>query len=121
MSKQLNVVLGEDKTRKSHKRYARTLIALLSNAEVGREKLDTIVGASNVPDVVMRLEDRFGLEIPCKRKESIDRDGLPCWPGFYRISEEYRAKAAALLRWMWSGGQGKFAWHDQLTFQLAGV
>lgn len=97
--------LGEGKVRPQHKRYARALTALLTHQEIPREAMDRTIGASNSPDVLMRLGRRFGLGITCRQVESLDRDGLPCRPGRYSIDPASREQAKTVLRWMLSGGQ----------------
>lgn len=54
-----------------------------------------IAGASNAPGLIFRLRYR-GLEIPCERLESVDRDGKPCWIGRYSLSAQDRR---AVLDW----------------------
>lgn len=70
-------------------------LSVLIDRPLMREELDRIAGASNAPDLIFRLRYR-GLEIPCERLESVDRDGKPCRPGRYSLSAQDRR---AVLDW----------------------
>lgn len=76
-------------------RQRRALRALLAGP-VSREQLDRITGASNSPSVIQRLRGK-GFEIPCSSTEATDRDGRPCQPGAYSLTDTDKAKALALL------------------------
>lgn len=83
-------------------RQIRVLIALMQTyGWIWREHVDAIAGASNGPDVIMRLI-RKGIDIEMQRADRIDRDGKPCKPGRYRLTAVGREKAkripAELLR-----------------------
>lgn len=76
-------------------RQQRALLALL-DGPVSREQLDRITGASNSPHVIHRLRCK-GFEIPCSSTEATDRDGRPCHPGAYSLTDTDRVRALALL------------------------
>lgn len=61
-----------------------------------REQADRVAGASNGPHWVMQLR-RKGLAIPCKRMVATDRDGEPCRPGRYSLTDEDRRR---IIEWM---------------------
>jgi hypothetical protein len=77
-------------------RHRRILLALLVGQRT-REEIDGIAGASNGPDEVMTLRQRFGLVIPCQRKGTKDMDGHPVQVGIYRLTESDRTHAKRLL------------------------
>ncbi len=77
-------------------RERRLLAVLLQRGETSRHDLDGLIGAENSPDVVFRLRNR-GFEIPCERREMIDRDGHKVRIGFYSLSAADRPKAIAAL------------------------
>lgn len=72
------------------------VITVLLRRPVSREELDSVAGASNSPELVAELRRR-GLTVDCKRILFIDRDGKPCRPGVYSLTEADRRK---LYRWM---------------------
>lgn len=76
-------------------RHLRAIHALLSRT-VWREELDSIAGTSNSPDLVAALRRR-GLEIPCHRTLTTDRDGRESRPGRYSFSP---ADRRLVLRWL---------------------
>lgn len=76
-------------------RELRTLSALM-DGPIFRERLDRIAGASNAPDIILRLR-RAGLEIPCKRVEVTDRDGKTSRPGQYSLTI---ADLQAVIAWL---------------------
>ena len=82
-------------------RHLRAIAALLRRP-MPRESLDKEAGCSNGPELVAELRRR-GLEVPCKRIKFIDRDGHPCRPGVYHVTESDRRK---LNRWLASSQQG---------------
>lgn len=77
-------------------RHRRILLALLVGQRT-REEIDSIAGASNGPDEVLRIRRRFGLVIPCTRKGSTDVDGHPVEFGIYRLTDADRTNARRLL------------------------
>lgn len=77
-------------------RHRRILLALLVGQRT-REEIDGIAGASNGPDEVMQIRQRFSLVIPCTREGSKDMDGHPVQVGIYRLTEPDRAQAKRLL------------------------
>ncbi|WP_227871519.1 hypothetical protein [Novimethylophilus kurashikiensis] len=62
-----------------------------------REHLDHVAGCSNGPELVAELRRR-GLNLPCTRIDAIDRDGRPCKPGVYHLSNSDRRKIAEWLK-----------------------
>ncbi len=76
-------------------RHLRAIHALMTSP-VPREHLDHAIGCSNAPDLVAELRRR-GLDVPCARIETLDRDGRPCKPGVYHLTEHDRRK---LNRWL---------------------
>lgn len=77
-------------------RHRRILRALLVGQRT-REEIDRIAGASNGPDAILNLRQRFALSIPCTRKSSRDRDGQPVQVGIYRLTDADRTAARRLL------------------------
>lgn len=65
-------------------RMRRLLLRLLSGP-CDREVLDRAIGASNTPDVVLRLRAK-GFELPCESIKGIDRDGLAIHWGRYSMT-----------------------------------
>lgn len=82
-------------------RHLRAIAALLRRP-MPRESLDKEAGCSNSPELVAELRRR-GLDVPCERIKFIDRDGHPCRPGVYRITESDQRK---LNRWLASRQKG---------------
>ena len=80
-------------------RQARVIRALMPGAWITREALDRIAGASNAPDVIMKLRNRLGRDgaIEMEMVDGTDRDGRPCRAGRYRLSEPGRVRAVELL------------------------
>lgn len=72
------------------------LLAALLDGSLSREALDRTIGASNSPDVVFQLRQR-GFDLPCKRREVLDRDGRPCRIGVYSLTASDADKARAIL------------------------
>jgi len=67
---------------------------------VWREELDGIAGASNGPDVVMKLRKRGlpkGSCLVCEMRERVDRDGRTVECGIYSLTVEGRRR---VLDWM---------------------
>lgn len=75
-----------------NKRHLRVLAALLVR-RLFREELDKIAGCSNGPELVAELRRR-GLEIPCEPVTRLDKDGKPCRPGVYSLTDDDRLKIA---------------------------
>ncbi len=73
-------------------RHLRVLVVLLVR-RLFREELDKIAGCSNGPELVAELRRR-GLEIPCEPVTRMDKDGKPCRPGVYSLSDDDRLKIA---------------------------
>lgn len=62
------------------------LEALRPGQWLARENLDRIAGSSNGPDVIYQLRGKLGDDaIQMQRVDGIDRDGLPCKTGRYRL------------------------------------
>lgn len=76
-------------------RHLRALHELLRRT-VWREELDSIAGTSNSPELVAELRRR-GLEIPCQRALSTDRDGRESRPGKYSLSSN---DCRLVVRWL---------------------
>ena len=63
-----------------------------------REEVDAVSGASNGPEIVNQLRGR-GLEIPCYRLGSMDRDGAWVYRGLYALTTaDMRQVARALAK-----------------------
>lgn len=77
-------------------RQGRVIHALLQTSGwIARESIDRIAGASNGPEVIRQLRQRFGYGcIEMERIDAIDRDGFPTQPGRYRITDEGREHLA---------------------------
>ena len=73
------------------------LLCALMLGPVRREEVDRVAGASNGPDVVMRLKRAIGIKVPCRRVPATDRDGRPCRPGIYNLSDADRIVARGVL------------------------
>ena len=76
----------------TNKRHLRVLAVLLVR-RLFREELDKIAGCSNGPELVAELR-RCGLEVPCHRVTRLDKDGKPCRPGVYSLTDDDRLKIA---------------------------
>lgn len=76
-------------------RQRRALQALLGRPH-RREELDAAAGVSNSPHVVMGIRKR-GIDIQCEHVKALDRDGKPCFPGVYSLSDAARVNAIELL------------------------
>lgn len=66
-------------------RHLRVIAAMLERPLL-REELDKIAGCSNGPELVAELR-RCGLDIKCLRVAHTDRDGKPCRPGLYLLTD----------------------------------
>ena len=76
-------------------RHLRVIAAALRRS-LPREHVDREAGCSNGPELIAELRRR-GLEFPCVRIDAIDRDGNPCKPGVYYLTEKDRR---ILYRWL---------------------
>jgi hypothetical protein len=63
----------------------------LSQRSRSRTELQSITGASNLPDLVSNLRCK-GLEVPCDRVPVVDRDGKIVYPGIYSLNDHDRRK-----------------------------
>lgn len=77
-------------------RAHRLLLALLRRPR-SRTEAQSIAGASNLPDLVMRLR-ADGFDLPCARIRVEDRDGKVCHPGVYSASTADRTRIRRALR-----------------------
>ena len=77
-------------------RHRRILAALLES-RCTREEVDTLAGASNGPDEVLRLRRTYGLTVPCERIDCRDRDNRSVQVGIYSLTERDRREARRLL------------------------
>ena len=75
-------------------RHLRAIAAVMVRPR-RREDIDSIAGCSNAPELIAELRRR-GLEFPCERIRFIDRDGYPCRPGVYSLTDSDRRKV-----WAW--------------------
>lgn len=75
------------------------VITVLMRRPLHRQELDSVAGCSNGPDLVMALRD-LGLDkdkhLTCTRVKFIDRDGKPCRPGVYALTNDGKR-----LIWAW--------------------
>ena len=97
-------------------RHLRVIHAALRRS-MPREQVDREAGCSNGPELIAELRRR-GLEVPCVRIEAIDRDGRPCKPGVYNLTEKDRRK---LHRWMASRQKGGIDFTLAALLAFAGV
>ena len=74
-------------------RYLRVIDALMERPRM-REELDRIAGCSNGPELVAELR-RLGLDVQCLKMTRTDRDGKPCRPGRYILTETGRRQIDA--------------------------
>lgn len=82
-------------------RHLRAVHALLSQSALPRQQLDSVAGCSNGPEMIAELRRR-GLDVPCDRIPALDRDGRPCRPGMYRLTQSDRRK---LRHWLTERGR----------------
>lgn len=78
-------------------RQRRVLLALLAGPQT-REQLDRVAGASNAPDVVMKLRRRFGLSLPCALGRVRDLDGHTVERGIYAMTNRDKVLALAITQ-----------------------
>ena len=90
-SKSIASFLGTDNPR--HLR----VIQALTVRPTPREEIDRVAGCSNGPDLVAELRRR-GLDLPCTRTKTLDRDLFPTWPGVYHLTQADRRKLTAWKR-----------------------
>ena len=83
---------------KINPRERRVLERLLNHGPTFREALDRVSGNSNTPDLIFRMRRKYGVEIKCDRVDAIDRDGQPCRPGLYSLSDDDRIIVSAVLQ-----------------------
>lgn len=75
----------------------RALAALQRGHWVAREQIDRIAGASNGPAVIAAIREKLGTDaVEMRRVDATDRDGRPCKPGRYRLTEQGRARLAEM-------------------------
>ena len=79
-------------------RHLRVIDALLTRPR-RREDIDGIAGCANGPELIAELRRRgLGDEhLPCERIRFTDRDGYPCRPGVYSLTEQGRR---AIYTWL---------------------
>lgn len=77
-------------------RERRLLSALLKRPEISRHDRDGVVCAENSPDLVFRLRGK-GFEIPCQRRQFVDRDGQKVRVGVYSLTASDRKAAITVL------------------------
>ncbi len=80
-------------------RQSRVVDALRPGHWVKREAIDRTAGSSNGPDIIYRLRQKLGDDaIEMQLIDGIDRDGLLCRTGRYRLTavglERLRCQAA---------------------------
>ncbi len=86
-----------DKTIHLTPRQSRALALLMPGHWVARETFDREVGASNGPDLIQQLRRKLGHgAIETQHFDVIDRDGKPCRPGRYRLTDEGRERLAIM-------------------------
>lgn len=81
-------------------RETRTLTALAHTQDwISREALDRIACASNGPSIVQALRRKLGSPdaIEMQRMAVTDADGKTAQAGRYRLADQHRAQAVALL------------------------
>ena len=62
-----------------------------------REEIDRVAGASNGPAVIAGIRAKLGADaVEMRRVDATDRDGNPCKPGQYRLTEQGRARLAEM-------------------------
>jgi len=96
-----NAITGSMFAGTDNPRHLRALQALRVRA-LPRQSLDAVAGCSNGPELVAELRRR-GLDLPCTRIDAVDRDGRPCKPGVYHLSDADRRRLSKWLRLRQSG------------------
>ncbi len=84
-------------------RYLRAIFALLRSPQP-RNAIDAITGSANGPDLISAIR-KLGIEIPCVKINAVDRDGKPCKPGVYHLTDSDRRKVNRWLAQRAAGGQ----------------
>ena len=70
-------------------RQARAIALLSPGHWITREQLDRGAGASNSPDLIQQLRRKLGHDaIETEHFDALDRDGKPCRPGRYRLTDK---------------------------------
>ena len=82
-------------------RHIRVLEILVYGWWVSRENIDRVAGCSNGPHLIAQLR-RLGLDIPCWRRQTRDRDGRRCYAGMYRLT-----KASTQQVDLWLSNRGR--------------
>jgi hypothetical protein len=79
-------------------RQTRALDALVATRGwITREAIDRAAGCSNGPDLIRQLRQKLGYDaIEMQHFDATDRDGRACKPGYYRLSDQGRARLAEL-------------------------
>lgn len=80
-------------------RQLRTLDAFFAKplAWISRTSIDAISGSANGPQIIYELRQKIGSDgIETKRIDAIDRDGRPCRPGFFRLSDKGRERILSM-------------------------
>lgn len=77
-------------------RLQRLIRALLAGP-IYREQADRVARASNSPQCISVLRQRFHLKITTTRVKVIDKDGLASYPGIYLLEPESRLDAELIL------------------------
>jgi hypothetical protein len=77
-------------SRKFTPRQFRVLSALTKKLGkwIWREDIDAIAGASNGPEIISQLRHGRGIDIQMEKVANVDRDGMPCNPGRYRMTDK---------------------------------
>tara|TARA_R110002074_G_scaffold203728_2_gene371879 strand:- start:4117 stop:4446 length:330 start_codon:yes stop_codon:yes gene_type:complete len=75
----------------------RRLLSALLTGPLPRESADQVAGASNSPNHIRELREKFLLNIRTERVERIDRDGNKTRPGVYHIEADSRELAELLI------------------------
>ncbi|XTI72735.1 hypothetical protein ACQAYK_01135 [Acidithiobacillus sp. AC3] len=88
---------GSDNPR--HKR----ILSALMHRYCTREEIDAISGASNGPEEIRQLRE-LGLELPCYKLGTYDRDGFWTWRGVYALT--LRDKQQVIRASSCKGGAG---------------
>lgn len=92
------------KTESNHIRAVRhlgprekRLLSAIARDWVDRQRCDAVAGATNSPDIVLRLRKRYGEDLIGMRwVDGTDRDGRPCRWGQYRLSDAGRERLVSL-------------------------
>ena len=98
---ELSAIKNSAKCTTLSPREARTLTALAHTQDwISREALDRIACASNGPAVVQALRRKLGSPdaIEMQRMAVTDADGKTAQAGRYRLANQRRAQAVALLQ-----------------------